>query len=135
MHGTHLKFLKRLPHYKTKDTTAQCFTLNSILLALDQTEVDYFSLDVNGPELDILETIPFNKLKISVISVKYAVSDNVQINQLETLKKIENIRNFFERIGNYAEVAILPWGTHNNKRMLEELGFDAIFKRAEKAII
>ena len=131
MDDTHLKFLKQLPHYKTKDITVQCFTFSSMLLALGQFEVDYFSLDVNGPELDILETIPFNKLRIRVISVKYAISDNVQINRLETLKKLEHIRNFFEILGNYAEVAILPWGTHNNKEMEEERGFVIIFKRIE----
>ena len=126
---TQLKFVKKLPHYKTKDITTQCFTLYSILLALGQTQVDYFSLDVEGPELEILQTVPFDKLKIDVISVEYRISDNVQVNELESQTKLDNIRAFFENIGNYAEVAILPWGAPGNKDMLEEKGVDIIFKR------
>ena len=126
---TQLKFVKKLPHYKTKDITAQCFTLCSILLALGQTHVDYFSLDVEGPELNILNTIPFDKLKIDVISVEYRISDNVQVNEMQTQNKLGNIRDFFESIGNYAEVAILPWGTPGNEDMLEEKGVDIVFKR------
>lgn len=49
-----------------------CFPLYSVLLALNQTHIDYFSLDVEGFELDILKTIPFDKLDISVFSVEYA---------------------------------------------------------------
>jgi len=35
-----------------------CFPLESLLLAINQTRVDYFSLDVEGLELEVLETIP-----------------------------------------------------------------------------
>ncbi len=48
-----------------------CFPLESILLALNQTHVDYFSLDVEGLELDILKTIPFNRIQIDTLSVEY----------------------------------------------------------------
>jgi hypothetical protein len=44
----------------------QCFPLYSYLLALNRTKVDYFSLDVEGSELDILRNIPFEKLDIRV---------------------------------------------------------------------
>lgn len=44
----------------------QCFPLYSYLLALNRTRVDYFSLDVEGSELDVLRTIPFEKLDIRV---------------------------------------------------------------------
>jgi hypothetical protein len=32
--------------------------------------VDYFSLDIEGPELEVLETIPWDKVDISAISVE-----------------------------------------------------------------
>ena len=35
-----------------------------MLLALNQTHVDYFSLDVEGFELDVLKTIPFDKVGV-----------------------------------------------------------------------
>jgi hypothetical protein len=44
----------------------QCFPLYSYLLALNRTKIDYFSLDVEGSELDVLRTIPFEKLDIQV---------------------------------------------------------------------
>jgi hypothetical protein len=44
----------------------QCFPLYSYLLALNRTTVDYFSLDVEGSELDVLRTVPFEKLDIRV---------------------------------------------------------------------
>jgi hypothetical protein len=44
----------------------QSLPIYSILLALNRTTVDYFSLDVVGLELDILKTIPWSKVNIRV---------------------------------------------------------------------
>lgn len=49
----------------------QCFPLYSILLALNQTTVDFFSLDVEGDELRVLQTIPFDKINIKMLTVEY----------------------------------------------------------------
>ena len=43
-----------------------CFPFHSILFAIGNPTVDYFSLDVEGVELDILKTIPWNKVDIKV---------------------------------------------------------------------
>ena len=40
--------------------------------AFMRTKIDYFSLDVEGLELEVLETIPFDELDISVLSVEFA---------------------------------------------------------------
>ena len=48
-----------------------CFPLETILLALNQTRVDYFSLDVEGLELEVLKTIPFDRIDIRVLTVEY----------------------------------------------------------------
>lgn len=53
-------------------TGVQCFPLYTFLLALNQTHVDYFSLDVEGVEMEVLQSIPFHLLDIDVISVEYA---------------------------------------------------------------
>lgn len=50
---------------------AYCFPLYSLMLALNRTRIDYFSLDVEGMELPILKSIPFDKLDIAVITVEY----------------------------------------------------------------
>lgn len=44
----------------------QCFPLYSFLLALNVTTVDYFSLDVEGAEYKVLQTIPWDKVDIKV---------------------------------------------------------------------
>lgn len=44
----------------------RCFPLYSFLVALNTTTVDYFSLDVEGSEYDVLRNIPWNKVDISV---------------------------------------------------------------------
>ena len=53
----------------THDT--YCFPFLSIMLALNVTHVDYFSLDVEGLELTILKTIPFHLIDISVFTVEF----------------------------------------------------------------
>ena len=58
--------------HKTQTTTlVYCFPLLSVMLAMNQTHIDYFSLDVEGVEFDILKTIPFDKLDITTFSVEY----------------------------------------------------------------
>jgi hypothetical protein len=52
------------PRYKgsRKTIQKQCFPLYSLLLALGNPTVDYLSLDVEGTELGILKTIPWDKV-------------------------------------------------------------------------
>lgn len=45
---------------------ALCFSFYSILLAVGNPVVDYFSLDVEGAELPILKSIPWEKVNIKV---------------------------------------------------------------------
>ena len=52
------------------EVKVQCFPLYSILLSLNQTNVDYFSLDIEGDELQVLKTIPFDKLNIKIMTVE-----------------------------------------------------------------
>jgi len=43
-----------------------CIPLYTYLLALGVTTVDYFSLDVEGSDFEVLKTIPFDKVKFLV---------------------------------------------------------------------
>jgi len=47
----------------------ECVPLYTLLLALDRTVVDFFSLDVEGSELTILKTVPFDKVIFKVKSM------------------------------------------------------------------
>ena len=56
-------------------TKTLCLPFFSILLALGNPEVDYFSLDVEGSELPILQTIPWHNVKIKVSKTMNIQSD------------------------------------------------------------
>lgn len=45
---------------------AQCFPLYSILLAVGRTKIDYLTLDIQGHELRVLKTLPWEKVDITV---------------------------------------------------------------------
>lgn len=47
-------------------TTVQCFPLYSILLAVNRTQVDYLALDLSGHEYEVIRSIPFAKVNITV---------------------------------------------------------------------
>ena len=47
-----------------------CFPFYSVLLAVGNPVVDYFSLDIEGAELPVLKTIPWDKVDIRVLSIE-----------------------------------------------------------------
>lgn len=49
-----------------KGLELHCMPLYSILLSVKRTTVDFFSLDIEGNELDVLRTLPFDKVDIKV---------------------------------------------------------------------
>merc|ERR1712241_369658 len=55
-----------------EDTTfeMQCMPLYTILLALGNPTVHYFSLDIEGAELQVLRTIPFDKVDIKILDIE-----------------------------------------------------------------
>ena len=63
---------------------ALCFPFYSILLAMGNPTVDYFSLDVEGAELPILKTIPWDKVNITILSIEVNHSDG---NKIDTFIK------------------------------------------------
>ena len=108
-----INFAKEVSHVYTNDVVdVQCFTLYSLLLAINKTEIDYFSLDVEGAELDILQTIPFNKIRINIFTIEYAFMRNPS----KSKRKLLKIRSFFKALGNYQEVNVIR-------------GQDVIFRR------
>ena len=53
-----------------------CIPFKSVMLALKQTKVDFFSLDVEGFELEILRTIPWKEVDVSTLAVEYVHGKN-----------------------------------------------------------
>lgn len=56
-----------IPH---QNKEVQCIPLYSLLLALDNPRVDFFSLDIEGSEMKVLRTIPWEKVNIEVILIE-----------------------------------------------------------------
>ena len=54
-------------------TDVTCFPLFGVLKAMNVSRVDYFSLDVEGNEMDVLRTIPFDEIDITVLESRTAV--------------------------------------------------------------
>jgi len=48
----------------------QCLPLHSLLLAMGNPTVDYFSLDIEGAEFPVLQSIPWDKVDIRVLTVE-----------------------------------------------------------------
>jgi len=112
-------------HPKRKpDVIVKCFPLNTIMAALNVFHVDYFSLDVEGPEIEILRTVDWTRLRIDVITVEYRVLNdrNHRVNKMKTLRKLEGLRQFFRETGIYREVGRLPGGN-------VLAGLDIVFSR------
>jgi hypothetical protein len=49
----------------------QCYPLETYMRFLNRTRIDYFSLDVEGVEFDVLKTIDFDYLDVRVLSVEF----------------------------------------------------------------
>ena len=56
---------------QTPDGYMQCFSFGTMMAALNVKRVDYFSLDIEGGEVPVLKTIPWNDVYIDVIGIEY----------------------------------------------------------------
>lgn len=85
-----------------------CLPFISILHAIENPSVDYFSLDIEGVELDVLKTIPWNKVDIKIFSIEVEANgrdrygekvDEVMIaaGYTKILDKLENLDNVYVR--------------------------------------
>ena len=107
----------------------QCFSLYSLLLAINVTTVDYFSLDIEGAEVEVLQTIPFDKIKFNIISVEYE-----EVNTTVEREKIEKIKSIILGTGEYEFLGYLPHSNHYEPYYVTELPFlkqgqDVVFRR------
>jgi len=120
IHPSHLSLISAT---NKPQVIVNCFPLNAIMAALDVSRVDYLSLDVEGPELEILQTVNWTRLHIAVITVEYRIlGGSIGIDQAATLQKLKDLRQFFHNTGIYREVAVLPAGDEVN-------GLDVVFSR------
>ena len=94
---------KKMGRKQVVKKVVQCFPFYSMLLAMGRTHVDYLSLDVEGAELAILRTIPFDKVTIDILTIEYLVHGDT----MATAKKLNETREFFRETGSYREVGTI----------------------------
>lgn len=59
---------KRKKQVKVK---VPCVPFYTVLKALNVTVVDYLGLDIEGAELQVLQTIPFDKVMFKIMTIEY----------------------------------------------------------------
>lgn len=67
-----------------------CFSLETILRALDVKKVDYFSLDVEGGESYVLKAIDFSKTDIETLSIEH---DTERLDSIREIMKLNSLYN------------------------------------------
>ncbi|CAB4069581.1 unnamed protein product [Lepeophtheirus salmonis] len=56
--------------YHRRTIKVQCFPFYSILMAIGNPRIDYFSLDIEGAEMPVLRTLPWDKVDIGIIDIE-----------------------------------------------------------------
>ena len=60
----------------------QCLPLYSLMLAVGRTRVDFLSLDVEGAEVAVLGTVPWDEVDIAMVMVEVEHSDRTEIGNI-----------------------------------------------------
>ncbi|CAG2219488.1 unnamed protein product [Mytilus edulis] len=116
---------------KTKRTiSVPCFKMIDILGLIGVQHIDYFSLDVEGSEMIILESIRneliSGKIVVNIWSIEYRSWDGKKIIINKSFKKLKNLRDFFENIGGYVEHSQLNNKDGDNR---DGMALDVVFVR------
>ena len=81
--------------YERRTLKMQCLPLSSIIKALGNPIIDYFSLDIEGAEFPVLQTIDFDQVDIKVINLEVSKFDTIFDGKLIQLKYLMK-RNGYE---------------------------------------
>jgi len=108
--------------YDEQYVQMQCMPLYSILMALGNPTVNYFSLDVEGAEFAILKTIPWDKVDIQVMSIESHLLDRIFPGTREEMI------SFLDEVG----YNLIPWGhTSTNINRISINTNDDLFVRKD----
>ena len=88
-------FVPKYGKYVRRTLQMQCLPLTSIIEALGNPVIDYFSLDIEGAEFPVLQTIDFDKVDIKVLSIEVTKLDNIFDGRLTQLRYLMK-RNGYE---------------------------------------
>ena len=98
----HMKQIKT-----TRTITVPCFNMNAALDEINVHHIDYFSLDVEGAERIVLNSmkneLSSGKMTVDVWSIEFRVYDGTRNIEQKSLENLEKLRTFFKEIGRYTE--------------------------------
>jgi len=92
-----LNFLKN--HHNVKDreilkTKLKTKKLETILLDNNFHNIDFFNIDIEGHELEVIETINFDKFKFKYICIEMIQHNEISVNRSKKIKDILNNNDF-----------------------------------------
>ena len=128
MDVTHKRAVNRGPSREVD--YIECYPLALIMQALGRKHIDYLSLDVEGSELNILQTIPWGHISIDILTVEYALWDK-KINVTGSKDKLRRIRQYIASTGLYKELQVLSISPVKDKDDLDGQGLDVVFLRKQ----
>ncbi len=71
MHPAHSARIDKQEGKKLQLLYVPCFSLNTILTAIGVNSIDYFSLDVEGGEMDVLKSIKFDRVHVKTLTIEH----------------------------------------------------------------
>jgi len=83
---------------ESSEVTVPAYPVNAIMAQLERTTIDYWSLDIEGAEADILQNTDFSVLEVGVITVEHNGDESRRARIQQTL-----VRNGFERLSGHWE--------------------------------
>ena len=107
----------------SKITRTRCYPLEAYFDAFRRTRVDYLALNIPGNNKDILETFPFYRYQIDMISVVYK-SESTEA----SLTRLELFRTLFRGLG-YKESFVWPSVVVADAAQKDAKGTAVFFKR------
>jgi hypothetical protein len=92
-----LNFLKN--HHNVKDreilkTKLKTKKLETILLDNNFHNIDFFNIDIEGHELEVIESINFDKFKFKYICIEMIQHNEISVNRSKKIKDILNNNDF-----------------------------------------
>ncbi|XP_062602989.1 uncharacterized protein LOC134264737 [Saccostrea cucullata] len=113
--------------FNTRKIDVPCFSMAEVLDRINVHHIDFYSLDVEGAEMVILESmreeLSSGKMTVDVWSIEYRVWDGKQILLHKSLKNLKALRKFFKEVGSYVEHSHLS----NDKNNSIGYALDVIF--------
>ncbi|VDP41591.1 unnamed protein product [Soboliphyme baturini] len=74
--------------------TVWCFPLISVLMAINQTKIDYMVLDIERAEIPVLRSTPMDKIDVKVLQIEFSSYYDYAFGQKYVQKRKAELQNF-----------------------------------------